>query len=602
MSLDASQNRFAHKAIRLAAVFCFFSPLTGCSGTSEDNRIDDPPDLADPGERHGSLPPSDLVGPSNGPVATPNVEPKNNLDTQLAESSQAMFGTGDVAPISQGIVGDSTPQPEAPPLGSRPATEPSPPTPTVADAQPENENPVTPFQLAPAVESAIQDSSDGRKLAADLTPKELVGLLASADRDMQLILSGRSQIADEREARSTLNQIVDVKLQAARRLTAHADASEKDKSIGARGEQQALSHLASQGDLKSAEALEQLANRNLSSEDSLLAAESRVVLVGFAIEALQAGKKGAAERVVSLVKQIESNDEQPDVPAMMVMGHARELLAKYGHDEEAAFVRERIIDLFANSPNPEIAKLAAQVAGNVRFDVIERLRASVIKDETVSVTRWRESVEDLISEAPDLITVQYLAGTALEFEGIGQDELAAEIYDILNSRFTNPDEATGREVQMASAAKQARARVIGRVFDPDLPAINGSPLLMKSFRGKIVLMPFWASGFPESLQVVPMLRRLQEANPDDIAIVGMNLDPDGPQLEAFMQNTNLGFRSYHAVSSATQRVANPVAAQFGMVSMPFVVIIDQNGKIVALDFTGRKLEATVASLLKGKDN
>lgn len=75
-------------------------------------------------------------------------------------------------------------------------------------------------------------------------------------------------------------------------------------------------------------------------------------------------------------------------------------------------------------------------------------------------------------------------------------------------------------------------------------------------------MPFWASTFPESLQILPQLKLLVDAHPDDIAIVGINLDVAGADVQTFSREQGIEFPSFRAESSATAQVANPVASQF----------------------------------------
>lgn len=459
----------------------------------------------------------------------------------------------------------------------------------------------TPVGELPGNESVGEQPE--RSLPAGLSPDQLVKFLAGADSDMQIIASGRSGIDDPEKARQTLMQIIKLKREAARQLASAPDASAAMVSEGARGELQALSHMAALGDLKSAEMLEELATRNLKSSDPKLASDSRLVLIGFAIEQLQNGRDGAAARIADLVGAMAESAAANDVPAMMVMGQARDMLARYGHDTEAKTVRDTIIDLFADSPDASIAAMAAQVAGNVRYDGIESLREKIAKGDgtpisDLTIDQWREAAETLIDESADLQTVQYLAGAALEFEASDLDVLAKATYDVMTRRFDDPKTATGREVDLAVRARDAREKVIGRKFDPDLPAIDGAPLSMRDYRGKVVLMPFWASGFPESLQVVPILQDLVEANPNQVSIVGMNLDVAGTDLDEVAKDDAIGFPSYRADSSATDEVANPVAVQFGLVSMPFVAILDGEGRVRKLDFTGRQLASTVKELIE----
>ena len=256
-----------------------------------------------------------------------------------------------------------------------------------------------------------------------------------------------------------------------------------------------------------------------------------------------------------------------------------------------------IIELFADSPNPEIAKMAAQMAGSVQFDNINNLLGNVLRGETVAADDWRTAVSALIDESADLQTVRYLAGSALEFESLGQQELADVTYDVLAKRFTEPDSATALEVQMAIEAKQARQDIIGWDYNLKLPTADGSSLAMEDFRGKVVLMPFWAMSSPESLQLLPRLKSIRDTYADQVAIVGMNLDGEAAPLEQFLQQSEFDFPSFRAQQPGSSS-ETPVAVQFGVVSMPFAAILDPQGRVAAITLTGHDLEKTVADLVR----
>lgn len=453
--------------------------------------------------------------------------------------------------------------------------------------------PDVPFKIAG------MELDPAKQLTPDLTPSELNKLLSQADHQIQLIFSQQSGIESPQEARKTLIEIIKVKLEASRRLAANPDSTSEQQSEGARGELQSLSHLAALGDVKVAEELEQKASEYLGSEDPSLVSDSRLVLIGFALESLQNGDEKAPEKILEYFEQLRTGDSTPDVPSLLIMGQARQALMAYGHEQPAQKLREMIIELFAGSENPDIARMAADIAGNVEFDDVEKRRIAIMNGESVTPEQWRELVEKLIQASADMQTVQYLAGSALEMEGRGGiDALVDMTYQVLQDKFQDPESATGREVQLAAEAKQARKDVLGREFDPDLKKIDGSELPMKNFRGKVVLMPFWATGFPDSLQLVPQLKAIRDSHPDKVEIVGINLDPEGASVSDILRENDLGFPSLRAESSPTAEIANPVAASFGMVSLPFVAILDADGKVSALNFTGQNLEQTVNDLLQ----
>lgn len=436
-----------------------------------------------------------------------------------------------------------------------------------------------------------------RKLRSDLSLEELERFLEYSDRELKLIASGKVGEMSQVEAVQMMRQIEGNKLQASLQLKNHADATDRQRVDGARGQLQSLSHLAAMGDLASANALRLLARENLSDADPGIVMDSRIVLIGFEIDALQAGESEAADRMVELVKALGQHDSV-DIPAILTMGQARQVLSSYGQVEQAKAVREHILKLYGNSSDAMIAKVAAEAAGTVKFDSAERLVRAIIERDDVSLAFWSDAAIELTTESPDMSVVQYLAGAALRFEAGGRDAFVDETFRILEEQFTEPGAATTREVVLAKSARQARRDVIGRLFDPELPTVDGSDLSMQSYRGKIVLMPFWAISVPESLQIVGQLRAIREKHPDEVAIVGMNLDTADAPLPEFLAATDLEFKSYRSVSSAEESGANPVAERFGLVSLPFVVVMDKEARVVALDFTGTKIQSVVDELLK----
>lgn len=554
---------FAPRSRRWSAVIAGTLLLALSSGCSRDESVAGP-EAADPAVA-ASTAAADLSNPAaTSPARDLAKGTSSTGNSPSAETPESLFASGD-----------------APNLTERPLAPPESPT-TVEKSSSE---------ASPAV-------AELPRLRADLAPSELIDFLARTDQEMQQIYSGAAGIQNNEEAVTRMRQVGQLKLEAARRLQTHGEANEEQSNEGARGELQALSHLAALGDLPSAEALEALATKNLVAADPGLVTDSQLVLIGFAIESLQHGDADAPERIIELVNGLVNSPTKAEVPTMMVMGQARQMLAQYGYDQQAGVVRQAILDLFADSADPQVAAMAAEIAGSVRFDAIDGLLETALSGGEVTPPEWKTAAEALMDASTDLLTVQYLAGAALEFEAGDRDDLAEATYALLRSRAGDRDDAMGQEVRIALEARESRRSVIGLTFDPDLSQPDGSPLSMADYRGQVVLMPFWASGFPQSLQILPLLRQIRDAAPEDVAIVGMNLDLAGTPLQDFARQNGIDFPSYQSVSSPTAQVVNPVATRFGMVSMPFVVVIDQEGRVVALDFKGQKLKSLVDRLLE----
>ncbi len=454
----------------------------------------------------------------------------------------------------------------------------------------------------PEMIDAAGPAAAQRELRDDLTADELMTYLEESDRDMEMLARGRDQLQDPNQANELMRQLANSKLQASVRLQAHPDATEKQRTAGLRGQLQALSHLSAMGDLSSAKALEALARENLSSPETTIAGDSRIVLIGFAIDGLRAGRESAAQEVVSLIEGMTAS-RTPDVPAVLMMAEARHVLANYGLIDESARVREKILALYGNSPDKMIAQVAADAAGTAKYDPARRLLGEILENDNVALTRWTEAVTELVREAPEMNTVEFLGTSALQLEAAQRDAFVEETFRILAEGFADTDSATANEIETARMAMEARRDVIGTSFDAlaNLPTLDGNGISSSSVKGKVVLMPFWAVTIPPSLQIVPMLKEIQSRHPDQIAIVGMNLDSEQAPLGEFLAQNDLGFPSFRSVSSASVDQGNPIATKFGLVSLPFVAIFDQDGKVAALDFTGMQLEATVERLVQSTE-
>lgn len=442
-----------------------------------------------------------------------------------------------------------------------------------------------------------------RELRDDLTADELMAYLEESDRDMEMLARGRDQLQDPNQANELMQQLVRSKLQASVRLQAHADATDKQRTAGLRGQLQALSHLSAMGDLSSAKALEALARENLSSPEPTIAGDSRIVLIGFAIDGLRAGRESAAQKIVSLIEGMTAS-RTADIPAVLMMAEARQVLANYGLIDESARVREKILALYGNSPDKMIAQVAADAAGTAKYDSARRLLGEILENDNVALARWTEAVTELVREAPEMNTVEFLGTSALQLEAAQRETFVEETFRILAEGFADTDSATANEIETARMAMEARRDVIGTSFDAlaNLPTLDGNGISSNSVKGKVVLMPFWAVTIPQSLQIVPMLKEIQSRHPDQIAIVGMNLDSEQAPLGEFLAQNDLGFPSFRSVSSSNGDQGNPIATKFGLVSLPFVAIFNQDGKVAALDFTGMQLETTVGRLVQSADD
>lgn len=98
--------------------------------------------------------------------------------------------------------------------------------------------------------------------------------------------------------------------------------------------------------------------------------------------------------------------------------------------------------------------------------------------------------------------------------------------------------------------------------------------IVKANKGKLVFINFFATWCPPCREEIPELISIRKAYPaDKVVIVGISLDSDRGKLESFAEAMNFNYPVY---------LAEPdVPALFGISSIPFNLLYDKTGKLVA---------------------
>lgn len=493
----------------------------------------------------------------------------------------------------------------------------APMTPTLPRANgPLDEAPLSTEQL-PSPNSLISRL----QLRSGGSPRELSAFLGDADREMGALINGRTGTTDPQAVKREVERIVTLKRTAAERLSQHPAASEADQITGHRGVLQALSHLASMGDVKAAEELQSFAEQYRESPHAALRSDSHLVLIGLAIESLRHGKADAAADVLELVHELLDANEQVDVATLMVLGQTKDALLQYDYRDQATEVRNWILERFGHARDAEVARMAAVIAASgfsqegTAMERLDQLRQQFVSTATaglegstgegatdlpapVSASVWRSAIDEVLAAPADVLTVEFLCGASLEAEAVGRGDIAAATYEVLQQKFADRQDAMGQIARTALRARENRRDVIGQEFQPDLPSVDGRPLTLEDYRGKVILMPFWSSAFPDSLAVLPNLYEIQSSYPERVAIVGMNLDVAGTDVEGFVRREHLEFPSFRSESDPRAEIVNEVAYRFGAVTLLFVAVLDAEGRVAHLNFSGEDLMAEVQNRIR----
>jgi thiol-disulfide isomerase/thioredoxin len=130
------------------------------------------------------------------------------------------------------------------------------------------------------------------------------------------------------------------------------------------------------------------------------------------------------------------------------------------------------------------------------------------------------------------------------------------------------------------------------------PTLEGKPFDLADYRGKVVFVDFWATWCGPCLMELPDLKETYDRyHADGFEVVGVSLDDNRDVLARFVKDRGLPWPQILFDDPADRGWDNPVARRFGVRAIPFTILVDREGKLLAAGLRGSKVGRAVAEAL-----
>lgn len=173
---------------------------------------------------------------------------------------------------------------------------------------------------------------------------------------------------------------------------------------------------------------------------------------------------------------------------------------------------------------------------------------------------------------------------------LGDDAKSDALLKQITNDFSETPLAARIEEAQAEIAKIKAIRdslAVGTPFPAfDVKDMNGKPLSLASYRGKIVLIDFWATWcMPCCMEVPNVIAAYQKYHPQGFDVIGISLDVDKQKLLDFTAQNGMTWPQYFD----GERFNNKLAVRYGIQEIPTTFLLDTHGRIIAENLRGEDL-------------
>jgi thiol-disulfide isomerase/thioredoxin len=139
---------------------------------------------------------------------------------------------------------------------------------------------------------------------------------------------------------------------------------------------------------------------------------------------------------------------------------------------------------------------------------------------------------------------------------------------------------------------------IGQAPEISGPTLDGGRFDLADHRGKVVLVDFWATWCMPCIAELPNVRAVyDEFHDQGLEVVSISLDEDRSALLKFLQARPMPWPQVFFDPNDEAGLRSHPAARYDIRTIPCLLVIDREGKLVARNVRGEEVRSVVAQAL-----
>jgi len=229
---------------------------------------------------------------------------------------------------------------------------------------------------------------------------------------------------------------------------------------------------------------------------------------------------------------------------------------------------------------------APEAEGYLRMINSELVKYEILAADD-QLTAFRGAVEKLkesLEKELDENSIQKVWGLSMMLEDLDcRTEASKVLFQTVRPIFAASDNPKINEYEISFGIALSQLALEGLEFEFEAVLLDGTKIDLKDYRGKVVLLDYWATWCGPCIGELPTLKNIHKAYHDkDFVIIAFSVDEDVEHLKQFIEKEELPWLNASEVLSKKANLADS-RKKYDINAFPSTILIGRDGKVIRGD-------------------